>query len=68
MFVLLDPVTSSLDAHTYSNIDEAYEESRLAIQEGHAVLNEIASSDEDSVIMGDETAHKKRGNDDYDSE
>jgi hypothetical protein len=61
------PVASSSDSHTFSTIDEAYEESKMAIAEGHKVLNEIGGSaaTDDDDIMGDETAHYKRDADAY---
>jgi hypothetical protein len=57
------PPLCSEDMATFSAIDSAYEESRLAIKEGRAVISEIgasASSATDDTMMGDETAHKKR--------
>jgi hypothetical protein len=42
---------------TVTSIDIAYEEGRLAIAEGKAVLNEIAVPE---VVMDDATAQKKR--------
>ena len=38
-------------------LDEACQEGRAAIEEGEAMLREVASNDS---VMGDETAHKKR--------
>jgi hypothetical protein len=63
-------VASSSDAHTFSAIDEAYKESKMAIAEGHKVLNGIGGSaaTDDDDIMGDETAYYKRDADVYDSE
>jgi hypothetical protein len=57
------PPLSAEDMATFSAIDSAYEESRLAIEEGKAVLSEIgasASTPTNDTMMGDETAHKKR--------
>ncbi len=57
------PPLSAEDMATFSAIDSAYEESRLAIEEGRAVLSEIgasASTATHDTMMGDETAHKKR--------
>jgi hypothetical protein len=42
---------------TFSAIDSAYVESRMAIEEGKAILSQIGADD---TMMGDETAHKKR--------
>jgi hypothetical protein len=44
-----------------------YEESRQAINEGRAVLEEIAGDSADT-IMADETAHRKRSAQDDDVE
>ena len=41
--------------------EEAYKEGRTAIEEGKAILREVAgSAGTNDSIMGDETAHKKR--------
>jgi hypothetical protein len=50
------PPQSAGDIAAFAAIDSAYEESRMAIQEGNEILRQIASD----TIMGDETAHKKR--------
>jgi hypothetical protein len=54
-------------AETMKAIDAAYEESRQAINEGRAVLEEIAGDSADT-IMADETAHRKRSAQDDDVE
>lgn len=46
-----------------ASCEEAYQEGRTAIEEGEAILREVALSTThtmDDSIMGDETAHNKR--------
>ena len=47
-----------MNAHVLSDaLNETINKGIEAVKQGHALLNEIANQD---VIMGDETAHKKR--------
>jgi hypothetical protein len=54
---------SSQEDPAIASCEEAYKEGRTAIEEGKAILREVAGSTahtNNDSIMGDETAHKKR--------
>ncbi len=61
----LDRPKSSLDA-TMSMLNEAYQTGQEVLKEGHALLDAISGGTKKGntdSMMGDETAHKKRGPD-----
>ena len=52
---------AALQKSQFASYDAAYEESKKCIDEGKAVLKEIAGSED--AIMGDKTSHLKRSAD-----
>jgi hypothetical protein len=58
IYTFLDRKPSPVASEAYAlALDEACQEGRTAIEEGEAILREVATNDS---VMGDETAHKKR--------
>ena len=58
--MFLDRKPSPVASAAYdAALDEAYEEGCTAIEEGEAILRDVATTNDDSV-MDNQTAHKKR--------